>query len=132
MEIVTMSELNMVGVAKEGKQYKTYTELEWNQRGVKLFGEDRLNWKFVCPICGNIQSVEDFRQYQDKGATPASAYKVCIGRYSGGRSAFGYKKKDENKTPCDYISSGFFRIGDTVIREDGENLCCFPFYVERN
>lgn len=66
---------------------------EWLAEGERRFGADRLKWRFVCPSCGHIQAVEDFRPFKSKGATAETAYFNCIGRYSGAkRDAFGEGK----------------------------------------
>lgn len=68
------------------------------------FGEDPLNWKFVCPSCGHIQSLADFKEI---GVEPQNAYINCIGRY----------KKDAGG--CDWSINGLFSINKTtVISED--------------
>jgi len=41
----------------------TYTE--WKAEGQRRFGKNKLNWRFVCPSCGHIASVQDWR---DAGA----------------------------------------------------------------
>lgn len=57
---------------------------QWNKEGVKRFGPDRRDWKFVCPNCGGIQSVRDMLQL---GIEPHLAMKHCISRYNN------FKKK---------------------------------------
>jgi hypothetical protein len=84
----------------------TYSEQEWNNKGIRLFGPNRLSWKFKCPNCKNITTPEDFRKYKDQGATPDSVYQECIGRYTGGR-------KGPNK--CDWAAYGLFRGPDLVV-----------------
>lgn len=99
---------------------------EWLAKGNELFGPEMDTWKFRCPICGNVASVHDFQQYKDKGATPESAATECIGRYSGGRSAFGGR----GDGPCDYAAYGFFKLSyRIVVHEDGEQHV-FPFHPE--
>jgi hypothetical protein len=98
-----------------------YTNEEWLATGEKLFGKDKLKWKFQCPACRNVASAEDFRQFKDQGASPDSAYSECIGRYTGGR-------KGPNK--CDWAAYGFF--GGPVIVETlgGNTIRAFRFYME--
>jgi len=57
----------------------------WIKRGTELFGDDILKWKFKCPACGLVKSPIDFKKFQSKGATPDSATKNCIGRFTGGK-----------------------------------------------
>lgn len=99
------------------------TKEEWLARGKHLFGEDITKWRFVCPGCGHIQSVEDFRQYKERGAQPDSARKECIGRYYGGRSwAFG-----KAGSPCDYAGYGLMNICPVKVVDGKEEFWCFAF-----
>lgn len=101
---------------------------EWLAEGERLFGPDRMNWKFVCPMCGNVQSVQEFKQLAEEGhrVTPDSARFNCIGRYKGGRSAFLDDGKDG--PPCDYTTGGLFNVSPVkVAAPDGEHWA-FDFY----
>jgi hypothetical protein len=40
---------------------KRMTLAEWQAEGVRRFGENRLNWFFVCPSCCHIASVQDWK-----------------------------------------------------------------------
>ena len=109
------------------RKIEKFSRDEWLARGKALFGEDFMKWKFKCPICGNVASMGDFRQYKDKGAQPDSAATGCIGRFSGGRSAF----YDKGSGPCDYAAFGFFKLTYlVVVQEDGTEQHVFPFAEE--
>ncbi len=82
-----------------------YTKEEWLKKGEKLFGKDKMKWKFICPSCKHIQTPEDFKQFKDKGANPNTAYQDCIGRWTGGLN--GLHK-------CDWASYGLFCGPDFV------------------
>lgn len=102
-----------------------YTRDEWYAEGKRLFGDDMMQWRFVCPICGQVQKPEDFRQYAPGGAQPSSAYAECIGRYlhrSVSRSAFEPKKGDPEK-PCDYAAFGLLRVAPVAVEGYG-----FPIF----
>ncbi len=74
---------------------KKYTKDEWLAEGKRLFGEDILAWRFRCPNCGNVASIQDFK---DAGAKQADdAAKNCIGRFVGGKG-------------CDWAAYGLFDI----------------------
>lgn len=106
------------------------TKLEWVKRGIELFGIDVRKWKFVCPSCGNIQTIEDFRKYKEQGATAEDVRFNCIGRFTGSQNkAFG--QKGVTKSPCDYSSGGVFDINPlVVVNEDtGKEFSCFGFAV---
>ena len=106
---------------------KKMTKEEWEKRGVELFGEDRFKWRFVCPGCGQVQSLEDFRKYKDRGATPDSATCECLGRYEGGNASWLAGKVPASKR-CDYAGYGLLRISPvTVVEDDGEERMSFAF-----
>ena len=90
---------------------------EWKKEACKRFGDDELEWAFVCPACGNVAKVKDFAQYKDNGATPDSAPQNCIGRYTGGR-------KGPHK--CDWAAYGLFR-GPNIIKDKETEVPIFDF-----
>jgi len=105
-----------------------WTQAEWMAKGERLFGKDQIQWRFKCPICGHIQTAEDFREYKNHGATPSSAYCKCIGRFNGnGRRDFGTEADSEDTVGCDYASFGLIHLGETVLADDGEITHVFPF-----
>lgn len=109
---------------------KKMTLTEWETLGEQLFGKDRMKWKFVCPGCGNIQSVEEFRKYKDQGAEPSSAYQKCIGRYAGGKSWMN--DPTTKKGPCDYTANGLLNICPLIVVDnEGHEHTVFDFYQEK-
>lgn len=107
-------------------ELKRYTLAEWEAEGARRFGPDIMKWSFVCPICGNVASIEDFRPYKERGAMPNSATCECIGRYSRSKPAFGDRKKGEK--PCDYAGYGLFRLSPVrVVHDDGKEMHSFAF-----
>ena len=104
------------------------TKEQWLSKGKELFGEDMTTWRFVCPGCGHIQSVNDFRQYKDKGATPNSATFECIGRYSNGNSWFNDNLKKIGG-PCDYTSYGLICLAPVTVVDGDKTLHCFAFAI---
>ncbi len=104
----------------------TYNSVEeWMAEGERLFGKDMLRWKFVCPMCGHIQTPEDFRQYKDKGSDPNSATSECIGRYTGAGDSIN------GSQPCNYAGYGLFRLSPVRVTspEGKTETHCFGFYV---
>ena len=100
------------------------TLLEWLAEGEKRFGTDRLKWRFVCPGCGHVQAVEDFRTHKEQGATAETAYFNCIGRYAGAqRTAFG----KPGGGPCDYTTGGLINISPVRIIFEGKEYSAFAF-----
>ena len=88
------------------------TKAEWEAEGKKRFGNNQMKWKFKCPSCGHIASVQD---YKNAGASENVVAFSCIGRYlkNKPREAFGEK----GKGPCNYAGGGL--IGLNPIEVDG-------------
>ena len=94
------------------------TRKEWEAEGVRRFGENRKNWKFICPVCGHVASVQD---YLDVKADDGDIGIACIGRYSKERifKAFGSNPKNIKKSPCDYAGYGLFQLNPIEIVGEG-------------
>ena len=96
---------------------------EWMAEGKRRFGDDFQTWRFKCPICANVATVGDYRQYKDQGADPNSATCECIGRYQG---AHGFAK--DGKGPCNYAAYGLFRIPGVIVETaDKKKIIAFAF-----
>lgn len=107
---------------------KLITREEWHRKGTELFGEEMWTWEFVCPSCGNVQKPNDFMPYKDKGATPDSATKECIGRYSNTERV----DMCSGKSPCNYASYGLIQLCTTkVVDEDKNKIPVFAFNEEK-
>lgn len=105
-------------------EQRRMTADEWRVEGERRFGADPLKWKFVCPSCGHIQAVEDFRPYKAQGATADSAFQQCIGRFTGAGGAFDATKWK----PCNYAIYGLFHLQHVVvIHENGSEVKAFSF-----
>lgn len=85
------------------------TREEWEAEGRQRFGEDKLKWAFVCPICGHVATVQE---YKDAGAPHGAVAFSCIGRWAGSkRQAFGGEGAGEvRQGPCDYAGGGLFMV----------------------
>ena len=97
------------------------THAEWKAEGAKRFGTDPSKWKFVCPVCGHVASVQDWK---DVGAFECAGFS-CIGRHMQKcRKAFGEK----GPGPCDYAGGGLFKLNPVEVKlEDGDVLHAFAF-----
>lgn len=97
---------------------------EWIAEGQRRFGENFTNWKFICPVCKNVASGQEFK---DLGAKPAAMYQECIGRYHlSAKRAFG--DEPAGKGPCDYALFGLFRLPGVIIEtDDGKRVMAFAF-----
>lgn len=80
------------------------THKEWVAEGRRRFGSDSMKWQFVCPACGHVQSVQD---YKDAGAPEGAVGFSCVGRYLNGtpRDAF-----EAGAGPCNYAGGGLFGL----------------------
>jgi hypothetical protein len=88
------------------------TEEQFRQMAIERFGEDHMGWKFVCPSCGFVQSVRD---YKDAGAPETAVAFSCVGRWRKDcREAFPRKK--DGRKPCNYAGGGL--IGMNPVRLD--------------
>lgn len=93
------------------------TRNEWYAEGTRLFGKDVMKWRFVCPSCGHIATVQD---WHDAGADEDIVAFNCIGRSLPERSeAFGGK----GTGPCNYTGGGLFNINP--IRVGGQRVFAF-------
>lgn len=92
------------------------TTKDWSDEGVRLFGKDKMNWKFACPICNSVMSVRD---YKDAGAPENAVGFSCIGRYMNKRrDAF----TDDGPGPCNYAGGGLFKLNPVLIGDSPGSL----------
>ena len=97
------------------------TEKEWREKGTRLYGEDVKNWKFKCPSCGYIASVNEWKDAGDDGGQSGFS---CIGRLLGSKKPMG----DKTGGPCNYAGGGLFRINPVEITtKSGETVYYFDF-----
>ena len=82
--------------------------IDWMKELKARFGENPDNWKFVCPVCGHVQSVGDFKAI---GADPDRAYSNCIGRVTGSNDSTG-------KKGCNYTINGLISLNKTTVISD--------------
>ena len=93
------------------------THQEWWEKGEQLFGTDIMLWKFVCPSCGHVASVQD---YKDAGAPEGAVAFSCVGRYlPKSNEAFG----GPGSGPCNYTGGGLIRLNPVDV--DGRKTFAF-------
>jgi len=99
---------------------ESYTVEQWRNEGQRRFGPDHMQWRFVCPSCGHVASVQD---WNDAGATESEVAFSCIGRWTG------QGKKIFNKPgPCNYAGGGLFRLNPVLVKfPDGSSQKYFDF-----
>jgi hypothetical protein len=101
---------------------KLLTKQEWEAEGTRLFGPDKLQWQFKCPVCGFVASVQDWK---DAGAGEGAVAFSCIGRHKKkARKAF----EECGPGPCNYAGGGLFRMNPvSVMDEEGNRYSMFEF-----
>ncbi|WP_420123882.1 VVA0879 family protein [Nakamurella sp.] len=57
--------------------YRKLTQDELMAEARERFGPDPMRWAFRCPSCGDVASLQDFK---DAGGSPGLAGQQCIGR----------------------------------------------------
>lgn len=99
-----------------------YTIEEWRAKARELFGDDPLDWKFVCPSCKHVAAVRDWKA---AGASEREAAFSCVGRHLDA---------DDKKTfrgeggPCMYAGGGLIKLNPvTVVDPDGVETSVFAF-----
>jgi hypothetical protein len=97
---------------KGTKMSRTISLEDYFNECIDRFGHDRNNWKFVCPSCGHIASVAD---YKNAGAEKAIGYS-CVARWTGATQE-AFRK---GPGPCNYAGGGLISINPVkVVSADG-------------
>lgn len=81
---------------------------DWHAELVRCFGDDPMGWKFICPSCGHVASVQDWK---DAGAPSNAVAFSCIGRWVESTA-----KIFEKPGPCNYAGGGLFRLNPVEIK----------------
>jgi hypothetical protein len=105
---------------------RKYTFKEWIEKGKEIFGtEDRKKWKFRCPSCGFVQSLEDFIKAGTKEEDALGMIGFsCVGRVMQEKGEFLKDKKQ----PCNYAGGGLIGLNPvTIITPDGTEHNYFEF-----
>jgi len=92
---------------------------EFKKEARRRFGDDSVNWEFVCPRCKTVQTA---KQWRDLGIAQETIQKQlgysCIGRHIKGRG-------------CDWTLGGLLQIHELeIIDEDGKHHPHFDFSPE--
>lgn len=100
---------------------------DWLAIGQKLFGVDRMKWRFRCISCGHVQTAEDLAALGV--VNEDAAYFNCAGRYKPSALSGLSKEAKEAKTGCDWTLGGLFRIHRVEVQhpESGRFLAVFEF-----
>jgi hypothetical protein len=99
---------------------KTITIQEWHAEAVSLFGEGKINWKFVCPKCRTVQSAHDFLEiidFPEEKLGSVLGY-TCIGKFI-------------EEKGCDFTLGGAFQFQEVeIILPSGKKRPIFDFARE--
>lgn len=88
-------------------EYRKLTQDELLAEATTRFGSDPMRFAFKCPSCGDVASLQDFK---DAGARPEQAGQQCIGRSLGAlKKPAGPGGKNANGRGCDWTAYGLFR-----------------------
>jgi hypothetical protein len=82
----------------------------WHADGERRFGPDMLDWRFVCPNCGDVASVREFPE-DSRNAAGAE----CIGRSAPGRG-------------CNWAAGGLFAGPAWVLRTVAGEVRAIPVF----
>lgn len=113
--------------------HRKLTQAELVAEARQLFGDEPLDWAFLCPSCGDIATGREFRQALAEhprtrnDGDPVIASDVigqeCIGR------TLGALRKDIEKYQgrgCDWVSYGLFAGPWEVALPSGRSMYAFP------
>lgn len=98
---------------------KTMT-MEEHRAALKAQGVDHLDYAFVCPRCGTVQSAQSLIKAGAGNAFDEVEKYLgfsCVGRFTGA----GSPRKVPDGAPCNWTLGGFFQLHELeVVGPDGE------------
>jgi hypothetical protein len=98
------------------------THAEWIAEAELRFGQDAKQWRFVCPSCGYVATVQ---QWKDAGAGEGEVAFSCVGRRLGADDDETFQRKGG---PCQYAGGGLFGLNPVeVTMPDGKAIQSFAF-----
>lgn len=112
---------------------KTITQQEFFDEANRRFGPKVHDWKFVCPACGTVQSVQQLLDaVLASGGTKDDVHGYigfsCIGRFTRQGDA-GIAAKNRGETwdkGCNWTLGGFLQMHSLeVVLEDGHKCPTF-------
>jgi hypothetical protein len=87
-----------------GDERLTVSLEEFHATARARFGNDPMGWRFVCPSCGHIAAVRDWK---GAGAPEGAVAFSCVGRWLG---ADGDRTFRRQGGPCNYAGGGLFPL----------------------
>jgi hypothetical protein len=101
-------------------EQRTMTLAEWRSEGAKRFGTDVMKWRFTCPSCGYVASVQEWK---DVGAPVGAVGFSCVGRYTGSDKELF----DRSGGPCNYAGGGLIGLNPVAVDNGGKITHLFAF-----
>ena len=100
---------------------RTLTYREWIDERARRFCRNHLKWRFICPSCGHVAKVEDWKL---SGESEGEVAFSCVGRHIKGSA----EMFDGKKGPCNYAGGPLFKLNPvTVVFESGNRATYFEF-----
>ncbi len=93
---------------------------DWIEKAKELYGEDSYNWKFKCPSCGHIQSVNSM--LKNNPLLKAKNFENSI--------YFNCEGRTNEKYGCGWSLGGLFHIHKLEVDFKGENVPVFEFAIK--
>lgn len=91
---------------------------DWVARGKELYGPNKLDWQFVCPACGHVQTL---REFHEVGIDPDYGVYKCASRFGLGGSP-----------TCMCTTGGHLRLGGCyVINQNYIPQLIFAFAADK-
>lgn len=113
-----------MSASKEFKAVKKMAHAEWLAEARQRFGDNPKKWRFVCPACGNVQTINHFLPYVNGAKAASMVYFSCVGRVDG---KHGNVHMGTKPGPCNYTSGGLFVINTLIVERDGDSEPCPVF-----
>lgn len=92
---------------------------EWRAEAVRRFGTDSSAWRFVCPSCGYVATVAEWKRV---GASEGEVAFSCVGRHLPNA-----KNILEGSGPCNYAGGGLFGLNPVTVRDGVRRHRVFQF-----
>lgn len=92
----------------------------WIEKAKEFFGKDSFDWKFKCPSCNHVQSINLMLQHNPSLKAEEiqnSVFFNCEGRYT-------------ERYGCDWSLGGLFQIHKVEVNFNGKICQVFEFAIE--
>ena len=99
----------------------TINHAEWRAKAIDLFGRNPLDWAFVCPSCGHVATVRDWKE---AGASSDHTGFSCIGRWLDAPDKNTFSK---NGGPCQYAGGGLIGLNPVTVETESGHIRVFEF-----